>query len=156
MKLNNTFKKIIGANNYVAGIFGEIWNIKTNKIIKCASNGWAGYRQCQISFDNGTRICKTVHRLVYEAFNGPIKNGLVVNHIDEDKDNNSLTNLELLTRGDNIRYGNRSKRQSESRKNGTGLRKLYDKKKMNSVSDATKAKHREMTKKYWADRKEFA
>lgn len=48
-----------------------------------------------------------VHRLVFEAFNGKIPDGLQVNHIDENKDNNKLSNLNLLTPGENSRWGTR-------------------------------------------------
>ena len=38
-----------------------------------------------------------VHRLVYEAFVGPIPKGITINHIDGDRTNNRLGNLELAT-----------------------------------------------------------
>jgi hypothetical protein len=43
-----------------------------------------------------------VHRLVYHHFKGPIKRNLVVDHMDENKSNNHISNLQLLTVGDNI------------------------------------------------------
>jgi len=47
----------------------------------------------------------TVHRLVYEAFNGAVPNGLVINHKDLNKMNNNLSNLEAITsRENNIHY----------------------------------------------------
>lgn len=42
------------------------------------------------------------HRLVWEAFNGPIPQGMEVNHKDLDKTNNRLDNLELLTHQQNL------------------------------------------------------
>lgn len=45
-----------------------------------------------------------VHRLVYEAFVGPIPEGLTINHIDGDKVNNQPSNLEVMTRGENVRH----------------------------------------------------
>lgn len=147
--MRESFAKIIGASNYVAGILGEIWNLNTNHILTDTSTGWTGYRKVDIRFDNGKRISKTVHRLVYEAFNGPIPNRLVINHIDEDKTNNSLSNLEMMTRADNIRYGNRSEKQKLSRKNGTGLRKEYNKNRKFTRSAAVIEKHKEISKAYW-------
>jgi len=38
-----------------------------------------------------------VHRLVMTAFNGVIGDGLVVNHIESDRTNNRLDNLEITT-----------------------------------------------------------
>lgn len=42
-----------------------------------------------------------VHRLVWIAFNGIIKNGYVINHIDGNKHNNNLCNLEAITYKEN-------------------------------------------------------
>jgi hypothetical protein len=47
---------------------------------------------------------KAVHRLVWEAFNGPIPGRLEVNHKDLDRANNHLSNLELLTHQQNIQH----------------------------------------------------
>lgn len=123
MKINNTFAKLVNADNYVAGILGEIWNLSTNRILTPSYTGWTKYMQVGITHNNGERKCKTVHRMVYEAFNGVLDKEMVINHIDEDKTNNSLSNLESMTRADNIRYGTRAQRAVESRKNGTSLRK---------------------------------
>lgn len=46
-----------------------------------------------------------VNRLVYMTFVGGIPKGMEVNHLDEDKHNNRLDNLNLLSHGDNMRYG---------------------------------------------------
>ena len=40
---------------------------------------------------------KLFHRIVYEAFNGPIPQGMTIDHIDQDKANNRLSNLRLAT-----------------------------------------------------------
>lgn len=42
-----------------------------------------------------------VHRLVYMAFKGEIQNGMHINHIDGDKSNNNISNLELVTPSEN-------------------------------------------------------
>jgi hypothetical protein len=39
-----------------------------------------------------------VHRIVWIANNGPIPSGMIVHHKDGDKHNNSIENLELLTK----------------------------------------------------------
>ena len=46
-----------------------------------------------------------VHRLVMIAFDGFFDDDLVVNHIDSDKANNRLENLEIITCSENIRHG---------------------------------------------------
>ena len=44
-----------------------------------------------------------VHRLVWEAFNGKIPEGYTIDHINADKKDNRLKNLQLMTIGDNVR-----------------------------------------------------
>lgn len=51
-----------------------------------------------------------VHRLVWEAFNGPIPEGYDCNHINEEKTDCRLANLNLMTRKENINWGTRNKR----------------------------------------------
>ena len=41
---------------------------------------------------------KTIHRMVWEYYNGEIPEGYVIHHKDENKLNNSIDNLQLLTR----------------------------------------------------------
>lgn len=45
-----------------------------------------------------------VHRLFVASFVGPIPDDLVINHIDGDKTNNWLGNLEIVTQGENNRH----------------------------------------------------
>ncbi len=60
-----------------------------------------GYKRIGL-YQNGKYINFAVHRLVINAFVG--KSDLTVNHIDEDKTNNRLENLEYMTIKENVRY----------------------------------------------------
>lgn len=51
----------------------------------------------------GTKSIRT-HRLVWTLANGPIPEGLQVNHKDHDQKNNQLDNLELTTQSENMRH----------------------------------------------------
>lgn len=46
-----------------------------------------------------------VHQIVWLQFKGEIPNGLTINHIDGNKTNNAISNLELLTKKDNSAHG---------------------------------------------------
>ena len=67
---------------------------------------------------NSIRKFFYVHRLVWEAFNGTIPEGLQVNHISERKSENRLSNLNLMTPKENSNWGTRIERQVKKRING--------------------------------------
>lgn len=52
------------------------------------------------------RVFKSVHRLVYKCFTINLDNfdNLTINHIDGNKTNNNLYNLELITRSENNKH----------------------------------------------------
>ena len=68
-------------------------------------NAGSGYQFVQLSNADRKLRKHLVHRLVWEAFVGPIPEGLQINHKDENKCNNSLENLEIMTHKQNINYG---------------------------------------------------
>lgn len=74
-----------------------------------------GYQFVTICKADKKRKNYLVHRLVWESFVGPIPEGLQVNHKDENKSNNSLENLELMTPKQNINYGTRNIRVTRSK-----------------------------------------
>jgi hypothetical protein len=59
-----------------------------------------GYRQLALHRD-GHRTHVFVHRLVWQAFNGVIAKGLVINHRNGIKTDNRLENLEVVTYAEN-------------------------------------------------------
>ena len=64
-----------------------------------------------------------VHRLVWMAFNGIIPDGMQINHIDEDKTNNKLENLNLMTCKENNNWGTRNERNRKARINHPSMSK---------------------------------
>lgn len=60
----------------------------------------SGYLRVGLSINNKP-VVRFVHSLVYEAYNGKIKEGLEVDHIDGDRLNNHKDNLQALTHEDN-------------------------------------------------------
>ena len=52
--------------------------------------------------DNGKRKTAKVHRFVYEQAFGPIPKGFDIHHKDENKLNNNLDNLEMISHGGHL------------------------------------------------------
>ena len=71
---------------------------------KTLKNGLCGSGYCVVSlFKNGKSKTKTIHKLVSIAFlnHTPCGFELVVNHIDRNRVNNNLYNLEIITQREN-------------------------------------------------------
>lgn len=77
----------------------------------------SGYYTVLLSVNN-TQKRLLVHRLVWEAFNGPIPANMQVNHINEDRTDNQLENLNLMTCKENINWGNHIQRATKPNTNG--------------------------------------
>lgn len=92
--------KIRDIPGYEVSSEGRIRNSKTGRIMKTSVNG-RGYEQVCLR-KNKIQINKRVHRLVADSFYDGDHNGLDVNHIDGNKNNNHISNLEFCTRKENI------------------------------------------------------
>lgn len=80
------------------------------------------FEVCLSVIQNGKqkRIYCRAHRLIWETYNGKIQDDLTIDHIDGNNQNNSLYNLQLLTRAENTSKAQKG-RISTKRK----LYKLY-------------------------------
>lgn len=99
------------------GKYGQTIIQRPNDTIK----GFKGKRQNDYwrvyLYKNNSRKKYTVHVLVYKSFFGEIPDGYQVNHMDENKDNNSIFNLNLLTPKENSNWGTRNERISKTKLN---------------------------------------
>lgn len=70
-----------------------------------------GYYRCSVQKIDGTWTSQPVHRLVAKAFLDNPSKKTIVNHIDSDRTNNKLENLEWVTTKENVihsfKMGNR-------------------------------------------------
>lgn len=96
------WRPIDGFPNYQVSNKGKVMNLKTGRVIKPGING-NGYENVALC-KNGKQKNYTVHRLVAQAFIPNTDNLPQVNHIDECKTNNDVTNLEWVSESQNIRH----------------------------------------------------
>lgn len=73
-----------------------------------------GYVLAKFKLKDGTRHPILWHKVIWQFFNGDIPEGMQINHIDENKSNNALSNLNLLTPKENSNWGTRNERLSKS------------------------------------------
>ena len=86
---------------YEVSSFGRIRNVKTKYVLKFYKNN--GYLVVNLMKDKKARR-KLVHRLVAIEFIENKANKNTVNHIDGNKENNHIENLEWLTQKENIQH----------------------------------------------------
>ncbi len=94
---------------------GLIWSKKRNKWIG-AKNKKSGYWYCTLCSDDGKIWTNLLHRIIWIACNGEIPTDMQVNHRDENLDNNSVSNLNLLTQKENNNWGTRTERAAKAMK----------------------------------------
>lgn len=84
--------------SYEVSNYGDVRNIRNSHrwVLKKKHNRFTGYDFYCLSHE-GKQVTKTAHRLVAEAFIPNPLNLPYVNHIDEDKQNNTISNLEWCT-----------------------------------------------------------
>ena len=87
------------------------------KELKLTKDRLSGYMRVRIKKADGKTVYALVHRLVADAFIDN-KGGLpCVNHMDEDKTNNNIANLEWCTYKYNSNYGTATDRANKTKKN---------------------------------------
>lgn len=102
--MNEIYKDIAGfEDKYEVSSLGNVRNKITGRLLKPFSDGRKGYLQVSLCKDNQKHYFK-IHRLVALAFLPNPNNYPQVNHIDEDKSNNSVENLEWCTNQYNVDY----------------------------------------------------
>jgi len=92
----------VGEYTYTIDTYGVITNLSTDRVL----NGWVaqtGYRMVSLG-KLPDKQKSTVHSLLAKFFIPNPLNLPEVNHIDSDKLNNSLSNLEWVSGRDNVRH----------------------------------------------------
>ena len=85
---------------YAASKDGNVINIVRR--VPCEWKSHCGYSMCTVSkYAKPGKKNYLVHRLVWECHNGIIPEGKVIEHINENKEDNRLCNLQILTQKQN-------------------------------------------------------
>ena len=79
-------------NGYSVNEEGQVKNDKNNYLVKGSLRN--GYLRLNSII--------SIHRLVWETFNGKILEGMVIDHIDGNRSNNALSNLRLVSQAENM------------------------------------------------------
>ena len=82
--------------NYLINPKGQIANKKTKQILKGFDR--CGYQRVGLQGKN-----YSVHRLVYETFIGEISDDLIIDHIDGNRNNNDVSNLQAISQKRNTK-----------------------------------------------------
>lgn len=109
-------------NKYLISSYGRVWSIRSKKWLKYSvpSNGYA---QVGLSLNN-KRTSYMIHRLVAKTFLQKPTNKDYVNHIDGNKLNNRVNNLEWVTRSENEKHAFANKLKIPTRGELSGQSKL--------------------------------
>ena len=102
---NEIWKDVKGYNGkYQISNCGRVWSKKRQIYLKPAENN-NGYLSVMLYAPNGKGKRELVHRLVAINFLDNPNNYPCVNHKDENKQNNHVTNLEWCSHKYNMNYG---------------------------------------------------
>ena len=82
-------REVGGYGAYLVSDQGEVWSTKSKRYLKPYADTY-GHLMVRL-YPGGTQMC--VHRLVAEAFIGPLPAGQQTRHLDGDPTNNTVANL---------------------------------------------------------------
>lgn len=91
---------------------GQVWSYRSNKFL--TPYNVVGYHYVDLR-KKGHRKQFRVHRLVAEAYIPNPENKPQINHKDENKINNHVSNLEWVTAKENVNYGTHNERMAKTR-----------------------------------------
>lgn len=112
-----TAKQIFGFDDYYitesGGIYSTRWKYKHKegldlpkdlRRVKTSKVTSRRYEYANIYSNEGSRASLRVHRIVYQYFNDKgecLMEGFIIDHIDNDRTNNHISNLQQITQQEN-------------------------------------------------------
>ena len=101
MNGDEEWRQIEGYPDYFVSDMGNVYSERSHKVLTPVLQR-DGYVRIALRNENGPRLFH-IQRLVVEAFIGEIDEGLEVNHINHNRSDNRLSNLEIVSRSENMR-----------------------------------------------------
>lgn len=98
----------------ITDIYGK-QRIYPDRVIKGRRKNNKGYIWVNL-YKNSKIHSRAIHRLVWDAFGDAKRDGLTIDHINENKEDNTIWNLQLLTREDNFYKTRMTKREKYTSK----------------------------------------
>jgi len=109
-------------NRYAITEDGQVYSYISKKFLKPCDDG-EGYLYVNLFDSNGKRKNKKIHRIVAETFIPNLDNLPCVNHKDQNKSNNSISNLEWCSYEYNNNYKDRVEKVTEKNTNHPSMSK---------------------------------
>lgn len=106
MEVKELWKPLLEYKGIKVSSFGRIWKdankSRKERILTEFPKDRDGYCRCSVQRLDGTWTSQPVHRLVAKAFIPNPENKQSVNHIDNNRQNNRVENLEWVTPKENV------------------------------------------------------
>lgn len=119
--MSEEFRTIRKHPNYEVNEYGVVRNKRNGHVLKHCTVPKKGYQ-----FVHLDKCHCRIHRLVYEAFVEDVPEGLELNHIDTNKLNNHVSNLEAITHLENVRHAYANNLMPDVKGEKNGCSKLTD------------------------------
>lgn len=134
---------------YLVSTHGRVFSLKTNKYLK-PHYGSCGYLNVFLYNGKNKKFTRKIHRLVGLTFIENKFNKPQINHIDCNKHNNMVENLEWVTNGENLKHAfkNGLKTLPRGEKNPTSKLSDLQVKEIRILLNSRKYKQREIAKMF--------
>lgn len=133
--MKETYKTIKDYPNYEVSDLGNVRNIKTGRVLKPDYKG--GYQYAALCKE-GKPKSHLIHRLVASAFIPNPENKPQVNHVNGDKTDNHIENLEWATNSENQKHAIKTGLRTKSGRSKQKVRCIETNREFESQHDAAK------------------
>ena len=97
--MEEIYRTIVGYENYKVSNFGNVKNIKFNRMLKPQIDGHGYYHVNLYALKK--MLHKRIHKLVADTFLHSVREKTCVDHIDNNRLNNNVLNLRYATHSEN-------------------------------------------------------